>query len=84
MVSTPIPSRNSSFSGAPASLERAASKAYGARVKQFPARTIILMVLTLASFVWFWLQLHRAPRQPPPVPPAEPLKVQVLAPGGDS
>lgn len=53
-------------------------------MKQFPARTIILMGLTLASFVWFWLQMHRAQQHPPPAPPAEPLKIQVLTGGGDS
>ena len=33
----------------------------------FPARTIILMILTLLAFGWFWWQTHHEPAPPEPV-----------------
>ena len=30
-------------------------------MKRFPARTLVLMLLALASFVWFFVQTHRSP-----------------------
>jgi hypothetical protein len=48
-------------------------------VSRFPLRTIILMILTLAAFVWFYWNTHRAP--PPKV--REVHEVQVSPIGGD-
>ncbi len=33
---------------------------------KFPARTIVLMALTLVAFVWFWWQTHVAQEQKAP------------------
>ena len=29
-------------------------------VPRFPTRTVVLMVLALISFVWFYIQMHKA------------------------
>jgi len=48
--------------------------------KRFPLRTLILMVLALASFVWFYWNTHRTP----PVRQARPVQeVKVVPFGGD-
>jgi len=45
--------------------------------QRFPLRTLILMVLALASFVWFYWNTHRSP-------PARPVQeVEVVPFGGD-
>jgi hypothetical protein len=49
-------------------------------VKKFPTRTLILMLFTLAAFVWFWVQMHQPRPSMAPVPVAprlilEPLRV---------
>jgi hypothetical protein len=45
--------------------------------KRFPLRTIILMFLTLAAFVWFYWNMHKAPQR------QEVQEVQVVPMGGD-
>lgn len=49
---------------------------------RFPMRTLVLMVLALAAFVWMWAQTHRA-RAPALDAPPTVTPVQLVAPGGD-
>jgi len=50
-------------------------------VPRFPLRTMILMILTLASFVWFYWATHRTAA---PAPPRHTFQeVQVVPRNGD-
>jgi hypothetical protein len=37
------------------------------RLKRFPVRTLLLMILALAAFVRFWCQTHPQAQRPRPV-----------------
>jgi hypothetical protein len=47
--------------------------------QRFPLRTLVLMILALASFVWFYWNTHRPARQPG----SQVQDVQVVPAGGD-
>lgn len=46
-------------------------------LEKFPTRTVVLMVLTLISFVWFWIQTH----QRRATTAAAPTSIKLLGPG---
>ena len=48
--------------------------------QRFPLRTLVLMILALASFAWFYWNTHQASGRPPP---QEAREVEVLPAGGD-
>ena len=35
------------------------------RLKRFPTRTLLLMIIALFAFVWFWCQTHPSANRPP-------------------
>ena len=49
---------------------------------RFPLRTILLMFLALAAFVWFYWNMHRPPPRRAQAPPPF-QEVQVTPLGGD-
>ena len=34
------------------------------RLKRFPTRTLLLMIIALFAFVWFWCQTHPSANRP--------------------
>ena len=34
------------------------------RLKRFPTRTLLLMIIALFAFVWFWCQTHPSTNRP--------------------
>lgn len=50
-------------------------------VPRFPSRTLVLMILALASFAWFFWQTHaRAERESAKAPRGSITEVQIVTP----